>query len=72
MAHNVLTRADARLIFSMMSKDTPIPLTPETEIGGVTLRQIMEHADVGLYLDLKPSDPLVSVVRVFGTASWFI
>jgi hypothetical protein len=55
---NVLTRTDARLIFSIVSNDAPIPLTPETMIGGLTLRQIMEHADVGLYLDLKPSDPL--------------
>jgi hypothetical protein len=55
---DVLTRTDARLIFSIVSNDAPIPLTPDTEIGGLTLRQITDHADVGLYLDLKPSDPL--------------
>jgi len=54
-----LTRTDARLIFSMISgsRDSPVPVTPETQIGGLSMREIMEHADVGLYLDLKPSDP---------------
>jgi hypothetical protein len=39
----------------------PVPLTPNTVIEGATLRQIMEWARIGLYLDLKPQDPFASI-----------
>jgi len=39
------------------SRDKLVPLTPETEIGGATLRQIMEFADCDLYLALDARTP---------------
>lgn len=39
-----------------------MPLTPNTLIDGVTLRQIMEWDRVELYLSLKPQNPFESIL----------
>ena len=39
-----------------------VPLTPNTLIDGATLRQIMQWAQVELYLNLKPQNPFESML----------
>lgn len=58
------SRTDRYLVASMLSgsRDNLVPLTPETVIGGATLRQIMDYGQTTLYLDLKSDDPLESVL----------
>ncbi len=59
-----LTRIDRYMIAQMLSdrRDHLVPLTPDTVIGGATLRQIMRYSGCNLYLDLKPNDPMESIL----------
>jgi hypothetical protein len=54
-----LTSIDRLIICEMISgsRDKLVPLTPQTEIGGATLRQIMEFTGCELYLALHPRTP---------------
>jgi hypothetical protein len=59
-----LSQIDRFLLTSMLAKsqDNLVPLTPDTVIGGVTVRQILEWGDRQLYLDLKPKTPMEAVL----------
>jgi hypothetical protein len=54
-----LTRIDRLMICEMLSnsRDKLVPLTAETEIGGASLRQILEFAGAELYLAVNPRTP---------------
>ena len=57
-----LLRDDAFLIDSMRGTNTRPVITSETEVGGETLRHIMERNSLELYLDLQPKNGFESVL----------